>query len=45
MRIVYSNELYYVTSSGSLYTVVGPNGRVLITRNFDKAVLSCDGII
>lgn len=45
MRIVYSNDLCYVTSNGSLYTVVGPSGRVLITRDYNKAILCCDGII
>lgn len=45
MLIIYSNDSSYVTSSGSLYTVVGPQGRVLITKDYNKAILCCDGII
>jgi hypothetical protein len=45
MLIIYSNDSCYVTSSGSLYTVVSPKGRVLITRDYNKAILCCDGII
>lgn len=45
MLIIYSNDSCYVTSSGSLYTVVGSKGRILITRDYNKAILCCDGII
>lgn len=45
MNIVYNNDHCYVTSNGRLFVVMGKYGRLMITRDYDKAVLCCDGII
>lgn len=43
MNIIYTNEHRYINTNGSLYVVMGKFGRLMITRDFDKAVACCEG--
>lgn len=43
MNIVYVNDSCYVTSNGRLFVVMGKHGRLMITRDYDKAVACCEG--
>ena len=45
MAIIYTNEYRYVAHTDKLFIVVGAEGRIMITEDFDKAVLCCDGVI
>lgn len=43
MRIVYNVGSRYVTGNGNMYVVVGSHGRLLITRDYNKAIACCNG--
>lgn len=43
MNIIYSNKYCYINSNGSLFVVMGKYGRLMITRDFGKAVACCEG--
>jgi len=43
MNIVYKTNTCYITSTGTLHTVVGKYGRLLITRDLAKAIACCHG--
>lgn len=42
MSIIYEGKHSYIESNGSLYVVVGFHGRLMITRDYEKALECCD---